>query len=77
MHTDNLVLEHLKAIRGELADIKSDTSDIRRRVANLDSSVIELRRSDLHLYEDLARQQLAMEKLIERVQRIERRLELT
>lgn len=76
MQTDNLIIEHLKAMRAELADVKSDISEIRQRMVSLDSSVIDLRRSHLHLHEDSARQQLALEKLSERVLRIERRLEL-
>ncbi|MBK4734562.1 hypothetical protein [Noviherbaspirillum pedocola] len=76
MHTDNLILEHLKAMRAALADVRSDISDMRQRMVSIDNSVVDLRRSHLHLHEDAALQQIAMEKLAERVQRIERRLEL-
>jgi chromosome segregation ATPase len=76
MHPDNLIIEYLKAMRAELADVKSGISDLRQRMVSLDGSAIDLRRSYLHLHEDNARQQLALEKLSERVQRIERRLEL-
>lgn len=76
MHMDNLILEHLRAMRTDLADVKSDISDIRQSMSSIDGSVIDLRRSYLHLHEDVAMQQLSMEKMVERVQRIERRLEL-
>ncbi len=36
---DHLVLEHLKAIRIELADVKADTMDIKSRLRGLDSSI--------------------------------------
>ena len=74
---DNIILEHLKAIRAELAEIKADTSDIKLRLRSVDTSVIELRRNDVHLFEDDARQQVSLDKLLERIQRIEKRLELT
>ena len=74
--TDNIILEHLKAIRAELAEIKADTSDIKLRLRSVDTSVIELRRNDVHLFEDDARQQVSLDKLIERIQRIEKRLDL-
>ena len=74
---DNIILEHLKAIRSELAEIKADTSDIKLRLHSVDTSVIELRRNDVHLFEDDARQQVSLDKLLERIQRIEKRLELT
>jgi chromosome segregation ATPase len=76
MHAEHLVLEHLNAIRSEIAEVKLDTTEIRQRLSCIDASIIELRRSDVHLHEDNARQQLAFHKLVERVQRIERRLEL-
>lgn len=76
MHPDNRIIEYLKAMRAELADVKSGISNIRQRMVSLDNSAIDLRRSSLHLHEDNARQQLALEKLSERVQRIEQRLEL-
>jgi chromosome segregation ATPase len=76
MSIDNLVIEHLKALRAEVADIKADTATIRQRMQGVDTACMELRRSDLHLHEDLARQQMTMDQVLERVQRIEKRLEL-
>ncbi len=73
---DNIIIEHLKAIRAELAEIKSDTADIKLRLHSTDTSVIELRRNDVHLFEDGARQQVSLDKLLERILRIEKRLDL-
>ena len=74
---DSVILEHLKAICAELAEIKADTSDIKLRLHSVDTSVIELRRNDVHLFEDDARQQVTLDRLLDRIQRIEKRLELT
>ncbi len=73
---DNTIIEHLKAIRAELAAIKSDTADIKLRLHSTDTSVIELRRNDVHLFEDGTRQQVSLDKLLERILRIEKRLDL-
>ncbi len=73
---DNIIIEHLKAICAELAEIKSDTADIKLRLHSTDTSVIELRRNDVHLFEDGAPQQVSLDKLLERILRIERRLDL-
>jgi ribosomal silencing factor RsfS len=74
---DNIIIEHLKAIRAEIADVKNDTADIKQRLHSIDTSVIDLRRNDVHIYEDSARQQISLDKLLERIKRIEKRLELS
>lgn len=74
---DNIIIEHLKAIRAEIADVKNDTADIKQRLHSIDTSVLDLRRNDIHLYEDSARQQVNLDTLLERIKRIERRLELS
>ncbi|MET0961405.1 MAG: hypothetical protein ABWY05_01095 [Noviherbaspirillum sp.] len=77
MSTENPVIEHIKAMRSEVAGVKADTTDIMQQMRSLDTSVIDLRRSLVHLYEDTAHQQLTMDKLLDRIHRIERRLELS
>jgi hypothetical protein len=74
---DNLVLEHLRALRLELADVKADTTDIKSRLRSIDSSIIDLRRNDLHGFEEGARQQISIDQIVEPLQRIEKRLELS
>ena len=76
MSTDNLIIEHLRAIRTEIASVKSDTADTRQRVGSVETSIIDMRRNVVHLFEDMAHQQLTMDKLLDRVQRIEKRLDL-
>lgn len=64
---DNIIVEHLNAMRAELAEIKSETTDIKQRLHSIDTSIIDLRRNDVHMYEDSARQQVTMDRLLERV----------
>jgi hypothetical protein len=77
MSTENLVIEHLGAMRTELAGVKADTTEIRQRMISVDASVIDIRRSVVQLFEDIAHQQLNTDKLLDRVQRLERRLDLS
>lgn len=73
----NLILEHLKALRPELASVKADTGDIRMRLAGVDNAVLDSKRGDVHQYEESARQQVSLDRLSERISRIEKRLELS
>ena len=77
MSTENLVIEHLRAMRTEIAHVRADTVDIRQRVCSMEASVVDMRRNIVHLFEDSAHQQLTMDKLFDRIQRIERRLDLS
>ena len=76
MSTDNLVIEHLRALRSEIAAVKADTMDTRQRIGSVETSIIDIRRNVVHLFEDMAHQQVTMDKLLDRVQRIEKRLDL-
>jgi RNA:NAD 2'-phosphotransferase (TPT1/KptA family) len=77
MSADNLVIEHLRAMRSEIAAVKADTTDTRQRIGSVETSIIDMRRNVVHLFEDMAHQQITMDKLLDRVQRIEKRLDLS
>jgi chromosome segregation ATPase len=76
MSTDNLIIEHLKAIRTEIASVKADTTDTRQRIGSIETSLLDMRRNVVHVFEDIAHQQLTMDKMLDRAQRIEKRLDL-
>ncbi|MGH8479554.1 MAG: hypothetical protein ACREXK_08280 [Gammaproteobacteria bacterium] len=69
-HPENLVLEQLRAIRGDIAEIKGDLHFLRQRVGALEQHMATLI-TMIPTYND------ELEKLRKRVSRIERRLELT
>jgi hypothetical protein len=48
---ENLIIEHLKALRAELGAVKADTEEIKERLRSHDASLIELRRADVHVFE--------------------------
>jgi len=66
---DNIFLQHLRLIREDLSDIKG-------RLTALDAGQAMLIQHIAHLATSSAQQQVSFDRLTERVERIERRLEL-
>lgn len=73
---DNLVLEHLRHIRGRVDQIGEDILDLKHRMASLESAMVGVKREVTSGDETDARQQVSIDRLVERIERIERRLEL-
>ena len=73
---DNLVLEHLRAIRADLSTVKEDVREIKHRMTNVEAAIGGLKRDQAADYVQLAEQHGRYDRLVERVERIERRLEL-
>ena len=73
---ENLILEHLRAIRADIGGIKEDMREIKQRLTSLEAAVVGLRRDNANLYGDVIDQQARYDRLVERVERIERRLDL-
>lgn len=67
---ENLVLEHLRHIRSKVDKIELDVSELKWRMTSLEGSMAASFGTDV-------RQQFALDKLSVRVDRIERRLDLT
>ena len=79
---DHLVPNLLRAIRGDVAAIKDDMSDMRRRMTTLEIQVTNLANIEgIHHANTMLRLDGVVERLdrivVERLDRIERRLELT
>jgi predicted nucleic acid-binding Zn-ribbon protein len=68
--TNELMFEQLKAIRSDMSVMKSDIREIRDELRAVKSHVAGLVQSDLN-------RDSAIASLTQRVERIERRLELT
>jgi len=73
----SLLLEHLKAIRADTAGIRSELKEIKSRLSTVEIGIGGIRGDLAHTYADYARQQATLDGLAERIERIERRLELT
>lgn len=66
---ENLVIEHLRAIRGDLVGVKDDLRDIKARLG-----AIEHHQAGQML--DSVRQSSRLDDLAARLEKVERRLEL-
>ncbi|MFZ2169637.1 MAG: hypothetical protein WAW61_08380 [Methylococcaceae bacterium] len=75
-NVDNMVLEHLRHIRSRVDQIADDMSDLKHRMSSLESAMVSVKHEVAHGDETDARQQVTLDKIIDRIQRIERRLEL-
>lgn len=73
---ENLVLGHLRHIRGRVDQIADDVTDLKHRMTSLEGAMSLIKREVAYGDETDARQQVTLDKLLSRVERIERRLEL-
>lgn len=73
---ENLILEHLKKIQAELAASRERDAEIMSRLAGIESGLARIARDESATYGELIQDRHAIDKLRERIERIERRLEL-
>jgi tRNA threonylcarbamoyladenosine modification (KEOPS) complex Cgi121 subunit len=73
---DNLVLEHLKKIQTEQSASRERDSEILSRLAHIETSVARLARDGADNFAEVIADRHTVDKLKERIERIERRLEL-
>lgn len=73
---DSLVLEHLRHIRSRVDQIADDVTDLRHRMTSLEGAMGLVKREIGYGDETDARQQVLLDKLVARIERIERRLDL-
>lgn len=80
-NNDNLILEHLRMLRNEVAGVRAEMHDefrdVKLRLGSVESAVVSVRRDSTDQMGDAVRQQLRIDQLAERLERIERRLELS
>ncbi len=80
-NVENIIIEHMKGLHSEVATLRSEMQtefkDVKARLSHLDGSMAGVRRDSALSAEDFARQQVSIDSLVERIQRIEKRLELT
>ena len=73
---DNLMLEHLKRFQAGQDRIERKLDELIVRVGHLEGSVSGLRRDFAHADENSASMGVRMDRINERIERIEKRLEL-
>jgi hypothetical protein len=72
---DNLVLEHLKKIQTEQTASRERDSEMLSRLAHIETAVARLARDGAENFAEVIADRHAVDKLKERIERIERRLE--
>lgn len=73
---ENLMREHLRHIRGRVDQITDDMGDLKHRMSSLELAMVSVKHEMAHGGETDARQQVSLDKIMERIQRIEQRLDL-
>lgn len=74
---ENLIIEHLRHIRGRVDQIAEDMSEIKQRMTSVESAMALVRREVVAGEDTDARQQTALDRLVQRIERIEKRLDLS
>jgi hypothetical protein len=75
-NTENLVLEHLRAIRTEVGAVRETQIEHGHRLTRIELGQATVRRESSYDAEQAAEQSARMDRLSERVERVERRLEI-
>ena len=80
-NVDNLIIEHLKGLRCEVQTLRSEMhsefKDVKLRLASVEGAMVGVKHETADIRGDFVRQQVSIDGLLERIQRIERRLELS
>ena len=71
--TDNLVLEMLRAIRGDIAEMRAEQREQRARIGAIERAVAHLEREQAELRAEIGAR---FDRVLDRLDRIERRLDL-
>lgn len=75
-NVENLILEHLRAIRTDVASIRDDVRELKSRIAHLEVGQATMLQHLGHNASISAQQQLSYDRIVERIEKIEKRLEL-
>ena len=73
---ESLILEHLRHIRAKVDSTADNIDDLKVRMSSLESAMVSVKREVNHGEDVDARQQVSLDKLLKRIERIESRLEL-
>ena len=73
---ENLMLEHMKKIQSELIGIRQDNAEVKSRLSSIESGIARITRDEAGNYGEIIENRHMFDKLKERVEKIERRLEI-
>ena len=75
-NVENIILEHLRYVRGKIDQTADDVREVKNRLANLEATQGTTLQHIGHLSSMLAQQQVAFDKMTERIERLEECLEI-
>jgi uncharacterized protein (UPF0335 family) len=73
---ESIILENLRHIRGRVDRIAEDVGDLKLRQFSFETGLVRVKHEVAFGDETDARQQLSLDRLSDRIERIERRLDL-
>lgn len=73
---ESIILEHLRGMRSDIGWIKEDVRELKSRMANLEGGQATMMQQLGHQASVSAQQHVSYDRIVERVERIEKRLEL-
>jgi hypothetical protein len=76
-NVENLILTHLKKIQAEQSASRERDTEILSRLSHIESGLARLTREEAINYTEIIQDRHIVDKLKERIEKIERRLELT
>jgi tetrahydromethanopterin S-methyltransferase subunit G len=76
-NVENLVLEHLKKIQTEQNASRERDSEILNRLSHIESALARISRDEAINYGEIIQDRHVVDRIKERLERIERRLELS
>ncbi len=76
-NVENLLLEHMKRFQATLERIENELRELKTRAANVESGLVSVMQHLGHQAATHASQQVSIDRMNDRLDRIERRLELT
>ena len=79
-NVENLVIEHLRALRSEVQTLRTEMhaefKDLKHRMISVENAIVGMKHESADMRSDYVRQQVSIDDLVERIQRIEKRLDL-
>jgi hypothetical protein len=75
-NVDNLMLEHLKKIQAEQSAARERDREMMTGLGQIETSIARIGRDNAHAFEEQIEDRHALDALKDRVERIERRLEI-
>lgn len=75
-NVENLMLEHLKKIQAEQSAARERDQEILTRLSHIESGIARITRDESANYAEIVGDRHVVDKLKERLERIERRLEI-